>query len=92
MHCDDERNAVILSRKNPAPVGIPSVTMHDLGINAGRIKIDAALDRAQSRAKSFRALPAGHIQLKAAHRQIPGRDLLISKAADFHRHQLRQLA
>src|SRR6266480_7594077 len=92
MHCDDERNAVILSRENPAPMRIPGMTVNDLGIDASGIKVDAASYRAESRAKCFRTIPAGHIQLKTAHRQLPGSDPLIAETADFYRHQLRQLA
>src|SRR6266516_1505576 len=92
MHRDDERNAVILSRENPAPMRIPGVTVYDLGIDANGIKIDAASYCAESRAKRFRTIPAGHIQLKTAYRQIPGSDPLIAETADFYRHQLRQFA
>src|SRR6266516_3381792 len=92
MHRDDERNAVILSRENPAPMRIPGVTVHYLGIAAGGIKIGAASYCAQSRAKRFRTIPAGHIQLKTAHRQITGSDPLIAETADFYWHQLRQFA
>src|SRR5437773_11370532 len=92
MNGDDKRNAVILSRENPAPMRIPGVTVHDLGIDASGIKIDAASYCAESRAKRFRTIPAGHIQLKTAYRQIPGSDPLIAEPADFYRHQLRQLA
>src|SRR4030095_8107808 len=92
MHCDEERNAVILSRENPAPMRIPSVTVHDLGVDAGGIEIDAASYGAQSRAKRFRTIPAGHIQLKTAHRQIAGSDPLTAETADFYRHQLRKSA
>ena len=90
MHRNDQRNAVILLRENPAPVGIPGVTMHDLGIDAGGVEIDAALDCTQSRAELFRTIPAGHVQLKTAHRQITRPDLLIAETADFYRHQLGQ--
>src|SRR5437870_13068837 len=92
MHGNDERNAIILSRENPAPVGVPSVTMYNLGIDAGGVKIDTALHCSQSRAKLFRTIPAGHVQLKTAHRQITGLDLLIAEAANFYRHQLGQFA
>src|SRR2546426_11955283 len=53
MHRNDKWNAVILSRQNSTPVGIPGVTVHDLGIDAGGIKIDAASHCAQSRSKRF---------------------------------------
>src|SRR3981081_1849594 len=92
MHRNDEWNAVILLRENPGPVGIPGMTMHNLSIDAGGVKIDAALHRAQSRAELFRTIPAGHVQLKTAHRQITGPDLLIAEAADFYRHQLPKFA
>src|SRR5439155_23352021 len=90
MHGDDKRNAVILSRENPAPMRIPGVTVHDLGFDASGIKIDAASYCAGSRAKRFRTIPAGHIQLKIAYRQISGPDPLIAETADFYRHQLRE--
>src|SRR4030088_1014313 len=92
MHCNDEGNAVILLRENPGPVGIPGMTMHNLSIDAGGVKIDAALHCAQSRAELFRTIPAGHVQLKPAHYQITGLDLLIAEAADFYGHQLAQFA
>src|SRR5438128_10654848 len=90
MHGDDKRNAVILSRENPAPMRIPGVTVHDLGIDASGIKIDAASYCAESRAKRFRTIPAGPSQLKTAYRQISGSDPLIAETADFYRHQLPQ--
>jgi len=68
------------------------VTVHDLGIDASRIKINAASYGAECRAEHFRAIPAGHIQLKTAHGQIPGLDPLITETADLYRHQLRQFA
>src|SRR5882724_1513998 len=92
MHGDDKRHGVILSRENPAPMRIPGVTVHDLGIDASGIKIDAASYCAESRAKRFRTIPAGKIQLNTAHRQIPGSVPLIAETADLYRHHLRQFA
>ncbi len=42
-----QRNAVVLLRENSAEVGIPSVTMDQVGVDVGGVKIDAAFDRGE---------------------------------------------
>ena len=45
---DDKRNSVIQFRQNAAEMTVPGVTMHQIGIDVGRVEIGAATDCAES--------------------------------------------
>ena len=42
MHRNDERDAVVLSRQNPAEMGVPRMAMHDIGVDVRCVEIGAA--------------------------------------------------
>jgi hypothetical protein len=46
---DHERNSVIQFRENAAEMAVPSVTMHQSGVDVGGVKIDAAAKRTEDR-------------------------------------------
>ena len=48
MDRDDERNPVIQFRENAAEMAVPGVTMDKIGIDVGRVEIDAASDSAKN--------------------------------------------
>src|SRR5437867_13404503 len=41
VDCDHEGNSVILFRQDPAEVAVPSVTVHEIGIDVGSIEVGA---------------------------------------------------
>ena len=42
MHCDDERDPVILFRENPAEMGVPRMAVHDICVDVRCVEISAA--------------------------------------------------
>ena len=46
---DDERHAVIQLRQDPAEMAVPSVAMHEIGIDFVGVEIGAATNRAEDR-------------------------------------------
>ena len=54
MDRDHERNAVVHLREDAAPVAVPSVAMHQIGIDLRGVEIRAALHRAENRTQRRR--------------------------------------
>ncbi len=69
MHGEHEWDPVIQLRHDAGEMGVPRVTMDDVGIDVRGVEIGAAPDRAEDRSKVLRAGPAGLVQLEAAHFQ-----------------------
>src|SRR2546423_13690251 len=53
MRRDYERNSVILFSKNAAEMTVPSVAMHEVGIDVRRVEVETALDCAENRLERF---------------------------------------
>ena len=92
MNRDHERNSVILFRQNPPEMAVPSVTMHEIGIDVGGVEIDASPHCAEHRAQRFRTSEIARINFVAGDLEIAFFKTLIAKATDFHRHRLSQFA
>ena len=55
---NDKRNAVVLFGQDAAEVAVPSVAMHQIGIDVGRVEIGAATHRAENGLQRFRTSEA----------------------------------
>ena len=61
MDRDDERNAVVQLREDAAEMAVPSVTMHEVGIDVRGVEIGAALDRAEDGTQRLRTSEAARV-------------------------------
>src|ERR1051326_929107 len=92
MGRDNQRNAVILFREDPAKVAVPGVAMNQIGIDVGSVKVDAALDRPKNGTKWFGTGERVGIHLEAGHGESPLLQTLIAKAAHIDIHGPGQFA
>ena len=92
MGGDDQRDSVILSRENSAPVTVPSVAMYNLRVDASGVEIGRALHGAECGTEWLWTIPVSRIQLEPAHGEIARGVILIAKTANFHRYEFCQLA
>src|SRR5437899_1152854 len=91
LDVDDERNSVIHFRENAAKMAVPSVTMHEIGIDVRGVEIDAAADRTENRFQWFWASEIACVELEAGDLEILFLKQLITEATDFHWHRLGEL-
>ena len=90
VHGDYQRNSIIFLRVNSTEMGIPGVTMNEVRVDIGGIKIVERWTAAKTDWSGFWTGEAGSLNLKAAHAQIPLLQNLIAETADFDRHRFRQ--
>jgi hypothetical protein len=72
-------------------MAVPGMAMDQVGIDVRRIEISAATDSPENGTERFWAIKRIGVQLETPHPQIPVFRILIAEAANFDRHQLRQL-
>src|SRR4030095_16441443 len=89
---DHQRNSIILFRQDPTEMTIPSVTMHQIGVDVRSVEIGTPPHCAKNGAQRFWAREFTRIYFVAGDLEIAFFDALIAKATNFHRHQLRQFA
>src|SRR2546425_8885496 len=92
MDRNDKRNAVILFRQNPAKMSVPSMTMHQVGIDVWGFEINATAHCAESGAQRFWAGETARVELEPDDLEVAFFETLIAKATHFHRHRFRQFA
>src|SRR5438128_12691028 len=92
MDRNDKRNAVILFRQNPAKMSVPSMTMHQVGVDACGVEINATAHCAESGAQRFWAGETGRAGLEADDLERALFKMLVGKAAEFHGHRFPQVA
>ena len=92
MDRDDERNAVIYFRENPAEVAVPGVAVDEIGLDICRIKIRAAPDRTKDGTQRLRAVELRCIESESSYGKISVFQFLISKTPHLDRHRLREFA
>jgi hypothetical protein len=68
------------------------VTVHEIGIDVGSIKVGAPPHGAENGAQRLWATEIAGINLVAGDPEIAFFNALIAKATNFHRHHLRQFA
>src|SRR5438876_4244479 len=91
MHRNDERDAVVLSRQNPAEMGVPRMAMHDIGIDVRCVETVAAAHCAEGGAQALRTSEIGCVELETRNFKAAFVEALIAKAAHLDHHQLCQL-
>jgi hypothetical protein len=70
VHRDDERQAVVQLRQDPAEMAVPSMAMDHVCSDLEGVEIDAALNRAEHQAQWFRTGISAALEPKAAHGRI----------------------
>lgn len=80
---DDKGETVVELGKDAAEMGIPSVTMDNLGVYVGGIEVEAALEGAKDRHELLGAGVAGFVKRKTCGGEAAFLDFLVAKAADF---------
>jgi hypothetical protein len=73
-------------------MGVPGVTMHQVGIYQHGIEVGAPSHRPEHRLKRLRTSERFRINLKTADGQIALVESLITKATNIDLHQFRELA
>ena len=72
MHGDHERHAVIQLREDAAEMAVPSVAMHDVGVDVRGVEIESnAGPRRRPNASGFGQVNVRRVDFETAHRQIP---------------------
>src|SRR6476619_845088 len=92
MGRDHERHAVIHLREDAAEMAVPSVAMHEVGVDVHRVEIGAATHRAEHGAQWFGTGESVRVQLKPADGQISFLPFLVAETAHFNGHRFRPLA
>ena len=92
MHRDDERNSVIQFRQDPAEMTVPSVTMHEIGIDVRRVEVGAATDRAEDGLQFFRASEIARVEFEAGDLESAFFETLLAEAANIDIDCFGQLA
>src|SRR5437016_11741506 len=92
MNGDDERNSVIQFGDDAAEMAVPSVTMHDIGIDVRGIEIDAATKRAENRLQRLRTSEAAGVELETGDFEPAFFKILVAEAANIDIHRFRQFA
>src|SRR5439155_21994757 len=89
MDRNDKRNAVILFRQNPAKMSVPSMTMHQVGIDVCGVEINATAHCAESGAQRFWAGETARVELEPDNLEVAFFETLIAKATHLQRHRFR---
>src|SRR5262249_46401590 len=89
---DHERNAVILFRQNPAEMAVPSMTVHEIGIDVRCVEIGTSSHCTKNGAQRLWAGEFARINFEAGNLEIAFLQTLIAKATNLHRHDLCQFA
>src|SRR5947209_5081610 len=92
MNGYDQRNTVILLRQDPTEMGVPRVTMHQVGVDRGAVEIGAATNSSKHGAQWLRAGEKGRVDLKAVHGKVSLLQTLVTEATNVYWHELAQLA
>ena len=91
MDRNDKRDAIILFGQNPAKMGVPRMTVHQVGIDVGSVEVDASPHCSKSGAQRFRTGEIARVEFEADDLEVSLFKVLVAKAAHFHRHRLCQL-
>ena len=83
---DDEGNAVVQLGEDAAEVGIPGVAVHDTGIDAGGVEIEATLECAEDGLELLRRSPPGRVEAESLGSELACGGILVAEAADIHGH------
>ena len=89
---DDERDAVVELRKDAGHVRVPGVAVHDVGIVAVGVEVEALLEAGEHALQFLRAGVAALVDLVASGGQRRLCDVLLAEAAHIDVHQLGQFA
>ncbi len=89
MDCDDQRNAVVLFCQNSAEMAVPSVAMHDIGIDGRGIEIGAATHRAENRLQRFRTSKFARIERETGDLEPSLFEALIAETTNIDIDRLR---
>ena len=73
-------------------MAVPSVTVHEIGIDVGCVEIVTSLHRAKDRAQRLRASEIARVNFVAGDLEIAFFKALIAKATNLHRHRLCEFA
>ena len=92
MNRDDERNSVIRFGDDAAEMTVPSVTMHNIGVDVRSIEIDAAPKRAENGLQRLRTSEAARVELEAGDFEAALFEILVAEAANIDIDRFRQLA
>src|SRR5437660_11353209 len=92
MRRDDERNPVIQFGEDAAEMAVPSVTMNDVGVDVGGVKVDVTLQRAENRLQRFRASEVARIELVSLDLEAAFFEILIPETTNIDIDGFRQLA
>ena len=65
MNRDDQWNAIILLRQDSAEMTVPSMAMHNIGIDVRRVEIGAASDGTKSRTERLRTGKTTRVEFEA---------------------------
>jgi hypothetical protein len=88
---DHERDSVIQFRENAAEMAVPSVTMHQSGVDVGGVEIDAASERTEDRLQRLGASEAAGIEIEPRDFEPALFGILIAEAANIDIDRFRQL-
>jgi hypothetical protein len=73
-------------------MAVPRVTVHKIGVDICSVEVRAPTHRAENGAQRLRASEFTRVNFVAGDFEITLLQTLITKATNFHRHQLRQFA
>src|SRR5438128_10197340 len=92
MGRNDERDAVVELRQDPAEMAVPSVTMDEIGVDVRGIEIDVTLQRAENRLQRLWTSKFTRIKLISLDLESAFFEILIAEATNIDIDGFRQLA
>ena len=92
MDRNNQRQAVIHLRQNPAEMAVPGMAMDQIGLDPGRVKIGATPDRAEDGLQRRRTGKIRRIEIEPSDGKIAVIDFLVTKASNLDRHRPGELA
>src|SRR5205807_4607427 len=92
MNGDDERNSIIQFGDDAAEMAVPSVTMHNIGVDVRSTEIDATTKCAKNRHQRLRTSEAAGVELETGDFEPALFEILVAEAANIDIHRFRQFA